>query len=98
MDGCAVAHVSDISDLRQIRALFKEIHRGQGRIDILFVNAGVLAVLPIESVTESDWNWVHDINLKGVFFTVQGALPLMPAGSCIVLCSSTAAYRGVAAA
>lgn len=96
--GRAVAHHSDISDLRQIQMLFREIQREQGRIDVLFVSAGVLAVSPIEAVTETDWTSLHDINLKGVFFTVQAALPLMSAGSSIVLCSSTAAYRGVATA
>jgi NAD(P)-dependent dehydrogenase (short-subunit alcohol dehydrogenase family) len=91
----ACAHCSDIADLQQITALFSELRANPGHIDVLFVNAGVLAVMPIEAVTEADWNWVQNINLKGVFFTVQGALPLMSKGASVVLCSSTAAYEGV---
>jgi NAD(P)-dependent dehydrogenase (short-subunit alcohol dehydrogenase family) len=64
----ARAHRSDISDLRQIEALFAEIGADQGRIDVLFVNAGVGAFLPIEAVTEADWDHIQDINLKGVFY------------------------------
>ena len=51
----AVAHRSDISNLREIESLFAEVRALHGRIDILFVNAGVGAFLPIEAVTEADW-------------------------------------------
>jgi len=90
-----IAHQSDISDLTQIAALFARVTQTVGRIDVLFVNAGVLAVLPIESVTEAVWDWVQDTNLKGAFFTVQAALPLMPNGSSIVMTGSTAGSKGV---
>ena len=91
----AQAHRSDISDLRQIEALFAQIRADQGRIDVLFVNAGVGAFLPIEAVTEADWDHIQDINLKGVFFTVQKALPLLSRGSSIVLTGSIGALKGI---
>jgi NAD(P)-dependent dehydrogenase (short-subunit alcohol dehydrogenase family) len=66
----AVAHRSDISDLRQIEALFARVRQDFGRVDVLFVNAGIGAFLPIEAVTEADWDSIQDTNLKGVFFSV----------------------------
>jgi NAD(P)-dependent dehydrogenase (short-subunit alcohol dehydrogenase family) len=91
----ADAHRSDIADLRQIEALFAQIRASAGRIDVLFVNAGVGAFLPVESVTEADWDRIHDTNLKGVFFTVQKALPLLSAGASIVLTGSIGALKGL---
>jgi NAD(P)-dependent dehydrogenase (short-subunit alcohol dehydrogenase family) len=89
----AIAHRSDICDLPQTAALFSRIREKLGRVDVLFVNAGVLALHPIESVTEAGWDQVQNTNLKGVFFCVQAALPLMAAGSAVVLTGSTAARK-----
>ena len=89
-----IAFRSDISDLRQNAAIFADIHKTLGRIDVLFVNAGVLAVLPIESVSEAEWDRIYDYNLKGAFFSVQAALPLMSRGSNIILNSSVATHKG----
>jgi NAD(P)-dependent dehydrogenase (short-subunit alcohol dehydrogenase family) len=91
----AVAHRSDISDLQQIDALFARLRDEVGQIDVLFVNAGVGAFLPIEAVTEKDWDQIQDTNLKGVFFSVQKALPLMSRGSSIVLTGSIGAHKGI---
>ena len=85
---------ADISSLPQSRALFSELQRAVQRIDVLFVNAGVLALMPIEAVSESIWSTVHDSNLKGAFFSVQAALPLMSSGGSIVLNSSVATSKG----
>ena len=89
-----VACRSDIRDLQQIESLFTRLKEQFESIDILFVNAGVCAMLPIESVTEAEWDRIHDTNLKGVFFSIQAALPLMSKGSTIVLTGSIAALRG----
>ena len=94
----AIAHRSDISDLVQIDALFETVRKVFGHIDVLFVNAGVLAILSIESVTEADWDWIQGTNLKGVFFSVQRALPLMSRGSTVVMTGSTAGRKAVPAA
>jgi NAD(P)-dependent dehydrogenase (short-subunit alcohol dehydrogenase family) len=82
------AHQVDISDVKAIDALFNQVRESLGRIDVLFVNSGRCSFCPIGSVTEEDWHWVQDTNLKGVFFTVQAALPLMPNPSSIVLTGS----------
>ena len=84
---------SDISQLQQIESLFAKLREDVGRIDVLFVNAGILAFEPIGSVTENTWDLVHSINVKGVFFCVQEALPLMRGGSAVVLTGSTAANK-----
>jgi NAD(P)-dependent dehydrogenase (short-subunit alcohol dehydrogenase family) len=91
----ALARRSDIADLRQIESLFADVRGELGRIDVLFVNAGVGAFVPIESVTEADWDRIHNVNLKGVFFTVQKALPLLHKGSSIVLTGSIGALKGI---
>jgi NAD(P)-dependent dehydrogenase (short-subunit alcohol dehydrogenase family) len=91
----AIALRSDIGDVVQIGALFTQLAAQLGRIDVLFVNAGIGAFAPIEKVTEQDWDNIHDINLKGVFFTVQKALPLLGTGSSIVLTGSIGALKGI---
>ena len=91
----AVSFRSDIADLQQIETLFTQLRADPGRIDVLFVNAGIGAFLPIEAVTEADWDRIQDINLKGVFFTVQKALPLLPKGASIVLTGSIGALKGL---
>jgi NAD(P)-dependent dehydrogenase (short-subunit alcohol dehydrogenase family) len=91
----AVAHRSDIADLGQIDALFARLGEHFGKLDILFVNAGTGAFLPIEAVTEADWDRIQDTNLKGVFFTVQKALPLLHTGSSIILTGSIGALKGI---
>jgi NAD(P)-dependent dehydrogenase (short-subunit alcohol dehydrogenase family) len=93
----ALAIRSDIGDVGQIRALFAQLGSQLGHIDVLFVNAGIGAFQPIEKVTEQDWDGIHDINLKGVFFTVQQALPLLRSGASIVLTGSIGALKGIPA-
>lgn len=91
----AVAIQSDITDLQQIDSLMNEVQRRHGRIDVLFVNAGIGAFLPIEKVTERNWEEIIGVNLKGVFFAVQKALPMMKTGGSIVITSSIGARMGI---
>ena len=73
----------------------KKIKERFGRIDALFVNAGVAKLVPFEQVSEQLFDETIDINMKGVFFTVQKAIPLMPRGSAIVLNASINAHLGM---
>jgi NAD(P)-dependent dehydrogenase (short-subunit alcohol dehydrogenase family) len=91
----AVAIRSDIGDIGQIKELFAQLTTQLGHIDVLFVNAGIGAFQAIEKVTEQDWDNIHGINLKGVFFTVQQSLPLLGKGSSIVLTGSIGALKGI---
>lgn len=84
-----VAKLADIDRLVAATAAF-----GGGRLDVLFANAGSALFRPIAETTEAQWDSLMDVNLKGVYFTVQKALPLMGHGGAIVLNASVAAAKG----
>ena len=70
---------ADVSRVPEIAAAMDEIKRKFGRIDALFANAGIGRFVPFEEVTEEFFDQTMATNLKGVFFTVQKAVPLFPA-------------------
>ena len=86
---------SDAGKVAEIEAAMKKIKERFGRIDALFVNAGVAKLVPFEQVTEELFDETVNINMKGVFFTVQKAIPLMSKGSAIVLNASINAHLGM---
>jgi NAD(P)-dependent dehydrogenase (short-subunit alcohol dehydrogenase family) len=85
----------DIADVDSILPAIKAIKADHGRIDVLFVNAGVGTFKPIPEVTPEDWDHVHNINLRGCFFAVQRALPLRGEGGAIVITGSIGALVAV---
>lgn len=91
--GCVPVQ-TDLCDLKQIDGLMDTVKSRFGRIDVLFVNAGVGAFIPIEAITEKVWDDVMNANLKGLFFAIQKALPMMGQGGAIVLTSSIAHAKG----
>lgn len=100
-DGAGVLTVqSDAADLASLDRLIEVIQQRFGRIDGLFANAGTGIFQPIAEVTEREFDYSIDVNFKGVFFTVQKALPLLEAnsGGSIVLNASWTLYRGMATA
>jgi NAD(P)-dependent dehydrogenase (short-subunit alcohol dehydrogenase family) len=92
----AVAIASDTSNLKEIEKLMGVIRQKFGRIDILFANAGVAKFQPIGEIQEAFFDDHFDINVKGLFFTVQGALPLIPNGGAILLTASVVSKKGFA--
>ncbi len=86
---------SDAGKVTEIEVAMKKIQERFGRIDALFVNAGVAKLLPFDQVTEDVFDETVNTNLKGVFFTVQKAIPLMSKGSSIVLNGSINAHLGM---
>lgn len=86
---------TDIADTEALTPVVEAISRDFGRLDVLFVNAGVGAFAPIREVTPRLWDEIHNINLRGCFFAVQKALPLLGRGSAIVLTSSIGAEAAV---
>ena len=85
----------DVSDLADLDRLFAQIKQEKGRLDIVFANAGVARFAPLGEITEELYNWTFDINVKGVVFTVQKSLPLLPEGASIILNASIVASKGL---
>lgn len=90
----ASAVVADVAQLDDLDRLMDEVRRLHGRIDVLFANAGVVRVAPFEEVEESDFDTVFGVNVKGLYFTVQKALPLLSEGASVVLNSSIVSKSG----
>jgi NAD(P)-dependent dehydrogenase (short-subunit alcohol dehydrogenase family) len=87
---------SDAADLADVQALARTLKTRAGRIDVLFVNAGIARFLPIESVTPQAFDEQFGVNVRGAYFTIQQILPLMSSGGSIVLTTSVAADLGMA--
>src|SRR6266700_3879473 len=87
----------DVSSLGDLDRLFAQIKREKGRLDIVFANAGVAKYAPFGTITEEHYDSIFDINVKGLLFTVQKALPLLPDGGSIILNASIVASKGLSA-
>ena len=87
-----VGDVARLDDLDRLYAVVKEKH---GHIDILFANAGAGTIAPLAAATEVHFDQTFDVNVKGLFFTVQKALPLFRDGGSIILTSSVSNIMGL---
>lgn len=85
----------DVSNLGDLDRLFAQIKREKGKLDIVFANAGVAKVAPFGEITEEHYDSIFNINVKGLLFTVQKALPLLPDGGSIILNASIVASKGL---
>jgi len=85
----------DVSDLGDLDRLFAQIRREKGRLDIVFANAGAAKYARLGEITEEFYDSIFNINVKGLLFTVQKALPLMPDGASIILNASIVASKGL---
>jgi NAD(P)-dependent dehydrogenase (short-subunit alcohol dehydrogenase family) len=86
--------VGDVSDLAALDALFAIISERSGRLDVLVANAGSGRPVGLSEITEEHYDTTFDDNVKGLVFTVQKALPLLPDGASVVLMSSIAGISG----
>jgi NAD(P)-dependent dehydrogenase (short-subunit alcohol dehydrogenase family) len=68
---------ADVAKLAEIEKLYKEVSQKLGKIDVLFVNAGIAKNVPLAETSESVFDEQFDINIKGAYFTIQKALPLL---------------------
>jgi NAD(P)-dependent dehydrogenase (short-subunit alcohol dehydrogenase family) len=84
----------DVARLADLDKLYAAVKAKTGRIDILFANAGIAELAPLGEVTEEQFDRMFDINVKGLFFTVQRALPMIPNGGSIILNASIVASKG----
>jgi NAD(P)-dependent dehydrogenase (short-subunit alcohol dehydrogenase family) len=87
----------DVSNLDDLDRLFAGIKQEKGKLDILFANAGVAQYSPLGEITPELYDSIFDINVKGLLFSVQKALPLMPLGGCIILNASIVGSKGLPA-
>ncbi|MDZ8027431.1 MAG: glucose 1-dehydrogenase [Nostoc sp. DcaGUA01] len=84
----------DVSNLADLDRLYATIKQQYGRIDVLFANAGAAEYAPLGAITEEHFDKIFNINVKGLLFTVQKALPLFQDGGSIILNASIVASKG----
>jgi len=84
----------DVARLADLERIYAQIGKEKGRLDIVFANAGLGDAVPLGSITEEHFDTTFNVNVKGVVFTVQKALPLMPDGGSIVLNASIVSIKG----
>ena len=89
-----IAVQGDVSNLSDLDRLFDGIKREKGTLDILFANAGAGDLAPIGSYTEEHFDKTFNANVKGLVFTMQKALPLLPDGATVVLNASIVSQKG----
>ncbi len=94
----ALGLASDVSDLKNIDKQYATIQHSLGNIDVLVINAGVFVAGPLTEYTEEMFDQVSDINFKGVFFSLQRALPYLNDGASVILTGSAVGDKGMATA
>jgi NAD(P)-dependent dehydrogenase (short-subunit alcohol dehydrogenase family) len=90
-----VAIRADVSSLDDLDRLYKEVAAQKGKIDILFANAGIVEPVTTPQATPEHFDKTFDINVRGAYFTVQKALPLLNDGASIILNGSGAWQKGI---
>ena len=85
----------DVSNVEDLDRLYREVSATKGKLDILFANVGVVEPVPTTAVTPEHYDRTFDVNARGVFFTVQKALPLMKDGGSIILTGSGVWQKGI---
>jgi NAD(P)-dependent dehydrogenase (short-subunit alcohol dehydrogenase family) len=93
----AIGVQGDVSNLADLDRLYAKVKEQKGHIDILFANAGVAEFAPLGAITESHFDKIFSINVKGLLFTVQKALPLFQDGGSIILTASVGGSKGIEA-
>jgi len=95
LGGRATGIRGDVANLDDLDRLFAQVRERFGRIDVLFANAGVAPFVPFRAVTEEHFDRLFNINVRGLFFTVQKALPLLSDGASVILNASVVAQVGL---
>jgi len=87
----------DVSKLDDLDGIFSAIKNDKGRLDVVFANAGIAKYAVLGEISEEFYDAIFDINVKGMLFTVQKALPLLPDGAAVILASSVVGSKGLGA-
>lgn len=96
LEGNATGIQGDVSSQADIDRLYAAVKQEKGHVDIVFANAGIAGLAPLGSIAESQIDAIFNVNVKGLIFTVQSALPLLRPGSSIILNASIVASKGFA--
>ena len=88
----STGYQSDIADPAATEDLIARVEGADGRIDVLYINAGVGGFAPLREITEEAWDHVHEINLRGCVFALQKAVRIMGRGSSVVVTGSIGAH------
>jgi NAD(P)-dependent dehydrogenase (short-subunit alcohol dehydrogenase family) len=87
----------DVANLADLDRLYDTIRQKAGRLDVVFANAGLAEFAPLGQVTEAHYDKLFDVNVKGLLFTVQKALPLLSDGGSVILNASIVSAKGIPA-
>ncbi len=87
--------VADVTNLASMESMYREVIARHGRLDAVVANAGVGSSAPLGQITEEQFDFIYGVNVKGVLFTVQPALPLLPGDGAVVIIGSTASIQAV---
>jgi NAD(P)-dependent dehydrogenase (short-subunit alcohol dehydrogenase family) len=93
--GKVVGVQGDIANLVDLDRLYRTVRDTAGHLDVVFANAGIGEVVPLEAVTPDHFDKVFNINVRGTLFTVQKALPLLREGGSVILTGSIASVKGI---
>jgi NAD(P)-dependent dehydrogenase (short-subunit alcohol dehydrogenase family) len=91
----AVGVQGDVANAADVARLYERIERDHQKVDVVFANAGMYEVVPLDAIDDPHFDAIFNVNVKGMVFTVQKALPLMTAGSAVVLNGSIAGSKGL---
>jgi NAD(P)-dependent dehydrogenase (short-subunit alcohol dehydrogenase family) len=87
---------ADVTQHAELDAVMEQLEQSFGRVDVLFVNAGIGAYASLDQTTEAHFDSIFDTNVKGAYFTVQKALPLLATGASVILTGSVVVELGMA--
>ncbi|RKH12621.1 glucose 1-dehydrogenase [Corallococcus sp. CA053C] len=93
----AVGVQGDVSVMADLDRLYAVVKEQAGHLDVVFANAGIGSFAPLGAITEEHFDQTFDVNVKGMLFTVQKALPLLKDGGAVILTSSIAGSDGTPA-
>lgn len=91
----AVGVQGDVAQPVDLDRLYERVQRDHGRVDVVFANAGISESAPLGAIDEAHFDRVFGVNVKGMVFTVQKALPLMRSGGTVILAGSAAGSKGI---
>lgn len=91
----AVGVQGDVSNAADVARLYERVQRDHQKVDVVFANAGIYEAVSLDAIDDTHFDSIFNVNVKGMVFTVQKALPLMTAGSAVVLNGSVAGSKGL---